>query len=416
MKTLNCINLHKLSQAKLAKREEFLCLLLLLCGGCNSKPASNNESNTIQQAEIVENTSLSEKGISIIDVANVPDEEQKVFLQDVAEVSYIPLETNDSVLLEGIRNFTITDNYILAHNKKEGSIILFNNKGKIISSFNHKGSSGKEYTYCSKVTFDEEKKEIYVVDDIRRKQILTYDYNGKFLRSIPTSFSAMDGLMNVNDKWLFYYDIASSAFFNKKDSLSNYRLINKVNGSIEELPIKPKVEQTNTIRKKDGRVLVASYSFPYFRNGKEILLADLACDTIYSLEEHVIKPRFVKKNAHRNLLATPYLRTQHYLYLYLTEKDENTETFIHTKILAHNLITSENSNIAFYNRDDEHKPVTFCNVLIENRIQNCGISFYSADRLIERNEEGKLKGELQQIASNVESDDNPILMIVKFKK
>ena len=124
----------------------------------------------------------------------------------------------------------------------------------------------------------------------------------------------------------------------------------------------------------------------------------------------------MKKNAHRNLLATPYLRTQHYLYLYLTEKDENTETFIHTKILAHNLITSENSNIAFYNRDDEHKPVTFCNVLIENRIQNCGISFYSADRLIERNKEGKLKGELQQIASNVESDDNPILMIVKFKK
>ena len=54
--------------------------------------------------------------------------------------------------------------------------------------------------------------------------------------------------------------------------------------------------------------------------------------------------------------------------------------------------------------------------MIENRIQNCGISFYSADRLIERNKEGKLKGELQQIASNVESDDNPILMIVKFKK
>lgn len=394
----------------------YLYIIVILCWGCKSKPISNKENITIKSPETIENTNTSKNEISIIDVNYISNEEEKVFLQDVAELTYIPLETNDTILLEeGIRNFTITDKYILAHNKREGSIYLFDNKGKIVSSFNHKGGSGKEYMYCSRVTFDEEKKEIYVVDDARRRQILVYDYNGTFLKSIPTSFSAMDGLMNVDERWLFYYDMASMMFFSSKDSLSNYRLINKINGSIRELPIKPEMEQTNTIRKKDGSISIASFSFPYFRNGEEILLADWACDTIYSLVDNGIKPCFIKKNTSRNLLITPYLKTQNHLFLYLTEKSENAEKFINTKILAYDQNTSKHKNVVFFNRDNEFKPVTFLNVLIENRMQNCGIGVYSADKLIELNRKGQLKGELQNIASKLKEDDNPILMIVKFK-
>ena len=388
--------------------------IVILCWGCNSKPVSNKENVTIKQTKIIKNAKNPKKEVSIIDFNDIPNKEEKVFLQDVAELTYIPLETNDATLLEGIRNFTISDKYILAHNKKEGSIFLFNDKGKIVSSFNHKGGSGKEYIYCSRVTFDEEKKEIYIVDDVRRKQILVYDYNGTFLKSIPTSNNMMDGLMNVNGEWLFYYDMASLMYFPKKDSLSNYRLVNKNDGSIKELFIKPEIEQTNSIRKKDGSVSVASFSFPYFRNGEEIILADFACDTIYSLTDDNMKPYFIKKNAFRNLLITPYLKTQNHLFLYLTEKNENSKKFINTRILAYNQNKSKIDNIVFFNRDDESKPVTFINVLIENRIPNCGIGIYSASKLIELNGKGQLKGELQHIASKLKEDDNPILMIVKF--
>ncbi|MEG2856953.1 MAG: 6-bladed beta-propeller, partial [Bacteroides sp.] len=41
---------------------------------------------------------------------------------------------------------------------------------------------------------------------------------------------------------------------------------------------------------------------------------------------------------------------------------------------------------------------------------------YPADFLMELNEAGKLKGKLKTIASKLSEEDNPVLMIAKFKE
>ncbi len=47
--------------------------------------------------------------------------------------------------------------------------------------------------------------------------------------------------------------------------------------------------------------------------------------------------------------------------------------------------------------------------------QNSVLQFYSAYKLKELYEIGKLTGELKEIASKLNDDDNPVLMLAKFK-
>ena len=39
-----------------------------------------------------------------------------------------------------------------------------------------------------------------------------------------------------------------------------------------------------------------------------------------------------------------------------------------------------------------------------------------ASKLCEAYENGELRGELKEIAKNIKADDNPVLMVVKFKE
>ena len=48
--------------------------------------------------------------------------------------------------------------------------------------------------------------------------------------------------------------------------------------------------------------------------------------------------------------------------------------------------------------------------------ENYAIQCYPAEKLIELNGQGKLKGELKEIASKLNDEDNPVLLIAKFKE
>ena len=102
------------------------------------------------------------------------------------------------------------------------------------------------------------------------------------------------------------------------------------------------------------------------------------------------------------------------------EKVEKSETFRNRRIISHNVQTGETRDVSFKNKDMknkamEDKTVSFLNSLVENRIQNCGIEVYPAHTLIKLNEKGQLTGELKKIASTLNEDDNPVLMMAKFK-
>ena len=58
---------------------------------------------------------------------------KKLVLQDIATAEYIPLETSDKVLLDGVATLhcSFTEHYITTYNANEGQIFVFDRKGKI---------------------------------------------------------------------------------------------------------------------------------------------------------------------------------------------------------------------------------------------------------------------------------------------
>jgi len=69
-----------------------------------------------------------------------------MYLQDIAHVEYIPLETNTNTLLRSnVRIVYVSDNYIIASNAQDGDIFVFDGRGKSKFSFNRKGQSGTDY-------------------------------------------------------------------------------------------------------------------------------------------------------------------------------------------------------------------------------------------------------------------------------
>jgi hypothetical protein len=91
-----------------------------------------------------------------------------LYLQDIAKVEYIPLETNANTLMSlGLNMIAyVSDDYIIATNSTQGDIFVFDGKGKSKYSFNHKGQGPLEYTNLyGGIAFDEK-----ALDEKRRNK------------------------------------------------------------------------------------------------------------------------------------------------------------------------------------------------------------------------------------------------------
>ena len=132
---------------------------------------------------------------------------KKLILQEIATTEYIPLETSDKVLLDGVATLhcSFTENYITTYNAQEGQIFVFDRKGKICHTFNHKGGSGEEYNYPLQLRLDEKAKELFLVDVSNK--IRVYSIDGKYKRtlSIPENVR-IEIMYNCDDQNLLCYD------------------------------------------------------------------------------------------------------------------------------------------------------------------------------------------------------------------
>ena len=151
----------------------FLGLFLFIISGCiKEKEQSDNDFITI---DITDNYPLKE-----------------LILQDIMDVEYIALETNETFICQGfVQN--IGKNIILVRNyNRDGDIFIFNRKGKALKKINHLGQGGEEYTFILGITLDEDNNEMFINDNLSRK-ILVYDLEGNFKRS----FKHKEGTMYV---------------------------------------------------------------------------------------------------------------------------------------------------------------------------------------------------------------------------
>ena len=161
---------------------KYLIVIVCILAGCSTKPTSSSTTETT-------NDSVKDVRIDpiVIDMTKTP--KKVLILEDIANIEYIPLETNDSTLVNRPRPDVVSDRYIIYRNDN-GQILVFNRKGKSLYSFNRSGGGPEEYfKIYGGIILDEEKEELFI-EDIHKAKTLVYSIDGKFKRelALPKTF------------------------------------------------------------------------------------------------------------------------------------------------------------------------------------------------------------------------------------
>jgi 6-bladed beta-propeller len=366
-----------------------------------------------------------------------------IVLQDIADITYIPLETNDSALLSS-RPFTImTRDYIVVHNKK--AVCFFNKDGSYSHSFNHIGESGMEYASIYGLCINEEANEVFVYDVPIFHHIQVYDYHGAYKRTIslpwapPSSSLSFSGAIHDFDKdYIFAEDVWDVNYIAKAGEKTSvnpipYYKISKNGGNLINLPfsIKKRIRDglgfTND-KNEDEYVNIPLFMSPIAKMGSDMIIAEYSLDTVYTYQDSIFKPFAVRLNHYDEdipILATVDIVSDRYLFWYTVKKDIDVERrYISDPITyVFDKYTGECFEVGIVNRDgissdDYNSELTFKYRLSGNLHvvpKNYAIQAYPADFLVEQYQAGKLSGKLKEIASKLTEEDNPVLMLAKFK-
>ena len=349
---------------------------------------------------------------------------KNLLVSEHADVEYVRLETTDEVLLDNIASIylSVTDRYIVTNNMREGRIFVFNRQGKHLHNFMRKGQSGEEFVFAKVVRVDDKAEEIFVLDT--RNKVLVYTLDGKFKRvlDIPKDMLA-DDLWNYDDEWLLSYDSYNLDRGDLPCAEQPFFLLSKKDGSVKRIDVNAKDRIGPRIYFQQGdQKGVMSVSFNYiYKNGDEFVLGELGNDTVFMLKKGEVSPLLVrtpgsKDKDVRSMMCAP-LKLGDYIGVAEAPKSLSLgNTKFATKDVFLNLKTGEKCILSL--KDDvnfvEPTGIRHSNERVEAP-KNHILWMPNTDRLFQWKEEGKLKGKLAEMLDDMVEDDNPILIIYKFR-
>jgi len=378
----------------------FIIILLIVVAGCRGGKQSTDD-------------------LIIVDVTkSYPKKE--LILQDFMDVEYVPLETNDEFLTQGVVQ-DVGKEFILVTNRiNDGDIFVFDRKtGKGIRKINRKGQGGEEYAFINKIVLDEKNNEMFV-NNWGTKKILVYDLYGKFKRSFSAEFS---NIFEYDKDNFIGYDMSG---FNKdgedRDSTLYHVIISKQDGSITQGISIPFKKFVSPIVRKAGGVASApflNYTIPFFNNW---VLVESSSDTVFKYApDSRLTPFIVRTPSINSMGIKVFLSlrciTDNYYFMFTLKSDFDFETGrgFYEEELMYDKQEKSLFQYDIYNSDyTETRPMSLGSKSLNHEIPSYRI--LEAYRLVEDYKKGILKGRLKDIASTMDAEDNPVIMLVKHKK
>ena len=384
-----------------------ITILLLVMVGCVGNRQSGNEGDTFITVDVI---------------ANYPKKE--LILQDFMDVEYIPLETNDEFVCQGLvqdigKEFIVVKNQI-----QDGNIFLFDRKGKGIKKINRKGQGDEEYSniYLWGITLDEDNREIFV-NDVFTRRILVYDLTGVFKRSFSHKDDARyHGIYNFDRENLICYDGSEG---NKGQS---FAIISKQDGSVTkeiQIPFQEKKSMWMYSRDEVNNITYGikpenQYTIiPYF---DDWLLIEPSSDTIYSyLHDHTMMPFIARTPSVQSMdpevFLSPNIITDRYYFMESVKKEfEFGVGGFPTTDLMYDKHKKAIFKYTVHNDDySDKRPVNMKSRPVNDEI----VTWQSLEvhQLVKSYETGELKdGKLKEIAAKLDDEDNPVIMLVKHKQ
>lgn len=348
---------------------------------------------------------------------NYPKKE--LILQDFMDVEYIPLETSDEFITRG----TVMDvgkDIILVANARGGDIMIFDRTtGQALKKINHKGQGAEEYLLLVNLILDEENGEMFANDGPSSK-IFVYDLDGNFKRNIQYRKGAfVSNIYNYDKDYLLCQDVYAPE---NTSSENSFFLISKQNGSMKDIEI--------PFEKKISTLIVKQVGDQVYGNGprnslivpfqNSWILTEPSADTIYmNRTDNSIYPFMVRiPSVHTmdpEVFLFPGVLTEHYYFMQTVKKEYDfaTEEGLPTTDLMYDKQTKTIYKYTVYNDDFSERTEDMSLRSIDDEI-----AFYvrlEAHELIEAYEKGKLKGKLKEIASRMDDESNPVIMLVKHR-
>jgi hypothetical protein len=346
---------------------------------------------------------------------------KELILQDFMDIEYIPLETNNEFVTQGVV-MAIGNKYIIVKNgTRDGNIYVFDRKtGKALRKINKMGKGPEEYSHLTYIVLDEQNNELFVDCTISNK-ILVYDLFGNFKRSF--NHAEDNGYVDV-----FNYDTDNLICYNRwvlyKDGENRgselfHTIISKQDGSVtRNITIPFDVIKTPFI--DEGGRTVASKVSPIIPYHDTWLLVETSSDTVYNYipKENKLIPFLVKKpTVDPEVFLTMGTLTDRYYFFIIVKKE-----FDFTKgrgFPLTGLMYDKQEDAVFEPgviNGDFIKRKTVGMISHPLNTEFAAFQNLEAYQLVEAYKNDELKGKLKEIAAELDDGSNPVIMVMKYKK
>ena len=405
----------------------FLPFLSLFILSCTNTSKQGTDTQTGSKTEVIPQTKpKTQLAMPVLDM-NLRYPKKIVDLQDIADVEYIVLETHDDGLASGSFNTTITDSLIITYNMSN-DILFFHRDGRFSHSFNRKGGSGKEYSIISEnLCVNPEQKEIYIYESARGR-IQVYSFDGQYKRTLKVRGDGYEygTLFYIDSEFLLLQDLKNVDENSPHPANPKpYYRLSVADGSKQQLPLMVEKRISNSLtwynKETDKFASIGVSISPVANIGGELTISDFALDTVYAYRDERLVPiarkvNWMKKSGVPWLVTLDAITDKYYLW-HAIEKDTKKMVWP-DKTFLQDRYTGECTQIKLADKNITDKKYRFRHRASANLFcppKGCIMQYYPAYRLIELYKEGKLQGELKEIASKLSEDDNPVLMLAKFK-
>ena len=368
----------------------------------------------------------------VVDVNTKGLPKKELVLQDFMDVEYVALETTDVFLNSGSLK-DVGNKYIVIANTQaqNGDIFIYDRSGKGLRKINRRGGGGEEYIDPIMIALDEENNELFV-NDIHSSRIQVYDLHGKFRRTLRHPKGKGNYYNRIDN-----YDKNNLICYDGGNERIAFSLISKRDGSVTreiKIPFQKKISTTLNYKQQvesqdpTTTVMSAKSVVPRFSNlmipyKGNWILSEVSSDIIYTfLRNYSLRPLIERTPSIQtmnpeaflflSLISDRYyfLKAQKKIYDFKTKKgfpatsfmyDTQEKAFFEYTVYSADYTNKREVNIDRF-RAVNHEIATYFTI--------------EPSRLIESLKKGHLKGKLKEIASTLEEDDNPVIMLVKYKK
>jgi hypothetical protein len=339
----------------------------------------------------------------------------KLTLADIADVEYIPIGKSDDFLIAGRSdakgmNTYVSDEFVITNDNNQ--LFMFDRQGNPIRKIGLVGRGPQEYTNIHHfVGVDEALGEMYINDGSERIQV--YGLDGVFRRTITTEGNRfISGMQLLNSEEILCFD-------NRRDGI--YTISREDGRKLRDMPVTLPLEYQHD---REGRMAYPNI-LPHERG---LSLFDLRTDTIWNFSaEGGLLPKMVDVTRYPS--PAELYGPDNAQFLPMIENDK----YIIGSVLCSPWITPDvTAGQYIYDKeqrrwftldagDDDWYIFNLLNGHVN--LQRGMLTLtpgYAAAFINNVNVTGEYRGrwkspEFEKILEGVAEDDNPIMMLIKFK-